>query len=99
MNDGNTIVVYTDDQVTGIKENAENVYIQLYPNPASENLFIQSQKGIEKVSCTNLLGEAELVELENKTVNIASLAEGVHFLSIQFKNGEVSTQRFVKASK
>jgi uncharacterized delta-60 repeat protein len=73
--------------------------IQLYPNPAKNNLQIQGlPAGITKLTVTDISGNTRLIATTNSTVyniNIAQLTSGNYLLHIKTAN-EVITKQFIK---
>lgn len=68
--------------------------IQVYPNPATETLNIQSQEVIESITLTNLLGAVVQMETTDR-FSVAALPQGVYVLRIQTASG-LKNARFVK---
>jgi parallel beta-helix repeat protein len=79
--------------------NIENVITQqsltLYPNPASDFLFIQSESPIEKVEIYNQLGACVLknTNVINK-VTISNLSDGLYLVRI-YTNGTTVTGKII----
>ena len=72
--------------------------IRIYPNPASENLFIETNiSDLGKVEIVNVEGKKMLSEDFKKSISIQSLAQGVYELNCYSKNGMlIAKKRFVK---
>lgn len=72
---------------TGI-ENIPTEDLVMYPNPASDKLFIKSFHRIEKVIICNLIGQ-ELVQIspEENTINISMLQTGVYLFYVHTNKG------------
>ncbi|MEY3442042.1 MAG: hypothetical protein RLZZ519_323 [Bacteroidota bacterium] len=68
--------------------------IQVYPNPATETLTIQSQEIIESATLTNLLGAVVQMETTHR-FSVAALPQGVYVLRIQTASG-LKNARFAK---
>ncbi|WP_171608958.1 T9SS type A sorting domain-containing protein [Limnovirga soli] len=73
--------------------------IQLYPNPAKNNLHIQGlPAGTTKLTVTDISGNTSIIATTNSTVysiNIAQLTSGNYLLHIKTAN-EVITKQFIK---
>ena len=84
--------------VSGIKDEAENIGLSIYPNPANGTLKVSADTYISSISIFNLLGE-KMMETEQATnnvqLNISSLSKGVYMLNIT-TNGNTYTKRFTK---
>jgi len=73
--------------------------ISMYPNPASDKLFISSQTsvGIQKVSIYSLEGKMIVQKDHNLDyIDISLLSAGIYFLEIGFENGKLNTRKFIK---
>lgn len=69
--------------------------VDLFPNPATENLSIQSSETIKAITCTNYLGQNVIIKLENTSLDISSLSKGIYFLNLTTQNGNSITKKFV----
>jgi len=77
----------------GILEN-QNTHFNLFPNPASINLTIQSDVVINQIHIFNLLGE--LVQSEKLTTfSVEQLPFGIYMIQVQTERG-ITNLRFVK---
>jgi len=75
----------------GISENALNEN-ELYPNPATEEVFITSTESIIKVTMLSLLGNVVLnKKLSNKEarLDVSDLNPGIYIVEIKIENGIV----------
>lgn len=100
--EGNIISKYIDNysSISNIKNNSESNYYQLYPNPAEEKVYIESNgnRVIQKLGIYDLTGRklkesdypGHLVEL---TIN--DLISGIYLVVIK-SNGEPEILKFVK---
>ena len=71
---------------------------KVYPNPASSNVLIEAENGIESVKVYNILGAlVETIPANAKSVNVnlSNYSDGVYFFNIRQSNGTVSNQRVV----
>ena len=66
----------------------------LYPNPATEVLNVKAND-VKEIEIVNLLGQT-VITTNVQTINVASLTNGVYFVRVNYNNGTVSTQKFVK---
>lgn len=74
--------------------------VKVFPNPANENLQIQSSEGMQLVRIMEVTGK-ELIcfllsQKNSETISIANLAAGIYVMQIQGKNNHVVTYTFVK---
>lgn len=76
--------------------------IQLYPNPATSFLMVQSVFTLKdsKLSITDITGRTVkteiLSDLHQEKVNISDLNSGIYLLNIIFDNNKTVTKKFVK---
>ena len=77
---------------TGVAENEASFGI--YPNPANDVLNVKAND-VKNIEILNMLGQTVITTNVN-TINVANLTNGVYFVRVNFNNGEVSTQKFVK---
>ena len=77
-------------------ENKQSTF-NLYPNPATETLFITSENNlIEKIAVYSINGKLVLSEKENvNQLNVSSLSNGLYFVEITSENG-TAIQKFMK---
>jgi PKD repeat protein len=87
--------------VTGIKEFGANSTIYIYPNPATNQLFIQCSSFNRRENTyayiTNMLGQMLLqVQISNpqSVIDITSLSPGIYFLHLKSASGS-ATKMFV----
>ncbi len=73
---------------------------RIFPNPAGENLYIESDTIINKVILYNISGIPVQVKVEcndfSVTLNLANLSPGLYLARIHFRHGEIITRRLVK---
>jgi len=77
----------------GISENAAQTF-GLYPNPATEVLNVKAND-VKNIEIVNMLGQA-VITTNVQTINVSDLTNGVYFVRVNYNNGTVSTQKFVK---
>src|SRR5690606_17039077 len=72
--------------------------LRVYPNPAQDRLYVQHPQ-MTGYSISNSLGqtiERQRFGLTNqRTINVAKLRSGVHFITIEANDG-IHTTRFIK---
>jgi hypothetical protein len=70
--------------------------VNLYPNPASEKLFVQSKGNIKSLKCIDFSGQTVELKNENNSIDISGLSNGIYFLDIIMENGKSVSMKFVK---
>ncbi len=85
--------------LTGIDNIEVNNTIKIFPNPASDNIFIQSFYLIKKIVITNTIGQ---IMYENTTydfshyIDISQFNSGMYIISIQTENNDIYYKRIIK---
>jgi len=100
---GVTNELYLDDlsfvynSTAGLEE--QNTEIRLYPNPVSNQLFIQSDEPVQQVLLKDLNGNS-LLEISGNTGNYRLdtdfLSPGVYFCELSFLDGSSKLVKFIK---
>ncbi|GHV10490.1 hypothetical protein FACS1894162_4850 [Bacteroidia bacterium] len=75
--------------------NIENKSISIYPNPAKQYLYIQSESPVQKIEIYDQIGK--LVHIESniaERIDISSLSEGLYLVRI-YGNDWVNTQKIM----
>lgn len=95
-------VVIDDVTVTtsgaGISEISQS-NLTIYPNPASDMIYINNAEGSNLVKITNLLGQNIQqipVNSANVNINISKLPKGIYFVSFFNDQGILTTKKFIK---
>ncbi len=98
------IILSGDDN--GIIEIENNNSVELFPNPANEQLSIFSKKSamnaIEIFDVTGRLVYSEETKfkssagLSEESVSLKSFSSGIYFIKVQLEDGSVTVRRFVK---
>lgn len=89
------------------KDNAENISaisskevtrsldVKIYPNPASDILYVKSVSKINGVEVFDMSGKKINVLLSNDQINVRNLPAGAYIINIETKDGK-STKKFIK---
>ena len=84
--------------ITGIEDKFTN-NISIYPNPAKDRLYIETESEIEEVIVYDIYGRHQVTETpshqEMISIDISNLNSGVYFVKINTANGNI-VKRFVK---
>lgn len=79
-------------------DDVEALSVNLYPNPASRYLNVESAEGIKQVVVYNAIGQQVLIRDINANaahLDLSTLATGSYTLQIQALNGEQATRKFI----
>jgi hypothetical protein len=93
--------LYECDKETGIREEASELGIALYPNPASQSIRVEATGNstpLIVITITNMLGHAVLslpFGAVGEAINISNLANGIYTIGVTMHSGETLRQRLV----
>ena len=79
----------------GISENGVADY-QIYPNPTSGKLNIESKLPISQISVFNLLGQRIETTRDNNQIDLSKADAGVYLLKIEDGSGNYQTHKIIK---
>jgi hypothetical protein len=88
--------VTVDGELLSVSEISSTA--KVYPNPANDQVRIESAKGIESVMVYNMMGVlVETIPANSMmlNVNLSQYSEGTYFFNIRQSDGTVSNQRVV----
>lgn len=86
-------VIITVEKADEVKSIAESIHsISVFPNPAYDNIRINSTSKINNVKITNMLGEVVYSNnYTSKSINISDLSKGIYNIEVTFIDGYVLT--------
>ena len=76
--------------VTGIENAIRENHINIYPNPAQDFVYIQSNQSIKSVSIYNIIGQIVKTKTCNQNklkLSLSGLPKGLYSIKIETKNG------------
>ena len=80
----------------GIDDFDTDISVVVYPNPATSQLTLNSNKTIESVALLDITGKlVARPEINDKTIDISYLNQGLYFLQVNTASGSV-VEKFVK---
>lgn len=86
------------NQTVGVESKLSDMNIKLYPNPATEKLYIEIPQEEAEISIYNIQG-AELLNIMmfegRNEVDLSTIKDGIYLVKLKTSNG-VATERFVK---
>lgn len=84
--------------IYNLKETKAN--INLYPNPANNQLTVESAKAINTIEITDAVGRVQSfkfkVQRPSTQIDINALASGIYFIKVYFGDGSMEVKKFVK---
>jgi hypothetical protein len=103
------IIIYFDDiivnnistpEVLGVQKNALSAKIQVYPNPTTDVLRIQSSEALSSATIYSFDGRKvlEINKFESGTtsINTSSLSKGAYLINFKAASGAKLTEQFIK---
>lgn len=97
---GDTVTFrYSTTNVLGVEKDSENSKVLLYPNPASDVLYISIQVPllVDQIIVYNILGQP--VHVQKGAVpelSVAKLPAGQYLLTLAYRDGTRETRKFFK---
>lgn len=79
---------------TAVNE-TEAVNVTVYPNPATDAVYVLADKQISKITVSNLAGGI-VMKTGDSQVNIGGLAPSLYFLEISFEDGSKTVEKVLK---
>ena len=70
--------------------------ITIYPNPASDRLFFETNVAIKNVVVYSVNGQRINLNISNNEVAIDNLQSGMYVIEMTTENGEIVREKFVK---
>ena len=70
--------------------------IILYPNPTEDYTFIISKSVIKDIDVFDMLGKKVTIQIENNSINVSSLAQGVYLIKITTIENKIFSSRLIK---
>ena len=95
---GDATYIATFIPATGIEESVA-LEINVFPNPATDILYITSSETISEIEIVNVIGQVvRRIEVngDNAVCNVEDLTSGVYVVRIRTASATLSQQRFVK---
>jgi hypothetical protein len=73
----------------------------VYPNPAHNNLFINTDENTTSVSVTDIIGQTVIAEQrvtpqQTNSIDISNLSNGVYLVKVNYSDNQVKVIRFIK---
>lgn len=89
------------DQPLSTEDFSKNNFA-VFPNPAKENLVINSKNTIENLNLKIFSTEGRLIRTQNldfykhASIDVSNLSNGIYFLNIEDERGRVEVKKFIK---
>ena len=90
----------TSKNVNDLEKNSidqESYLIRLYPNPVNDKLQISATSPLSNYSILSALGHVvQEGNLNQNSIDMSKLSNGVYFITIRFENGAETMQKIIK---
>jgi plastocyanin len=105
---GGMVGTFTASTVTGINTLSEEILTSLYPNPFSNELFIEQgneQPEYTQISISDILGKQiksisieslSVVSIGKRRIDVGELPKGIYFVTLKGNGAKAKTIRLVK---
>jgi len=85
----------TTCQTQGVTQFEISNAVNIYPNPTSSTISINTELSIDKIEVYNSLGKLMKVKLESKNITIENSYPGVYFIKI-YSDNNIVTKKIIK---
>ncbi|MGB2129130.1 MAG: T9SS type A sorting domain-containing protein [Flavicella sp.] len=85
---------FTVTSFTASADNKLDTSLKIYPNPASDEVYVSATEAIESVSLTNALGQTVPAIFNGSSVDVAALPNDVYVLTV-VAGGKSSSQKVI----
>ena len=83
--------------VTGIGEGAQNETFSVYPNPASDFIYLENLNNYKHIIIYNSGGQSVYSSaVKDNKIDASDLNKGLYIINILTENGEYLSSRFIK---
>ncbi len=90
-------IIVLNGLVLGVEEHGMESVISLYPNPATNGLFVASQNKVAAGEIYTMTGQlVRSVAVEESKIPIGDLSSGVYLLKLHMEDGKSIDKKFVK---
>jgi hypothetical protein len=94
INNGELVLMVSNETLS-IDVEEENLKAHVYPNPATNIVYIKASRAIESIKVFDISGKLILIKNSN-IFSIENFSNGIYILEIKDFNGRALTQKLVK---
>lgn len=87
------------DVTLGNNQISNQKAVNIYPNPVTNKLYIETETAIEKATIISVNGQRLQAIIENNQINVESLSTGFYILEINAVDGSKTFKNFIKSSR
>jgi photosystem II stability/assembly factor-like uncharacterized protein len=94
VGENGVIIKFDNTSGTANTEEIVEIMVNIYPNPSSSSITVQTEAKIEGIEIRSVNGTLVQSETSNK-ISVESLTSGIYFIQVKTAEGAI-TKRFVK---
>lgn len=83
-----------DNSVLSVENNSINNDFVVYPNPASDRIYIQN-KNIKTIQLIDVSGKLVYKSNNDKSIDVRNLSKGIYILKVESKEGQISSKKVI----
>lgn len=91
----NGISFFVSETVVGVSNPSKEMNLNIYPNPATENLILDTESKIERVMIYDMTGSLKLAITGSNLISVARLDKGTYLLNI-YTNDGMTSRKFIR---
>jgi len=77
-------------------ENQSKITFNIYPNPSSDFIFINTQNELKEITIYNIFGQKLEGEIEQNKVKVSNFAKGTYLLMVKDQAGKIYSTKFIR---
>lgn len=77
---------------TGINQSLGKEDIKIYPNPGTDNIYIETTRNIKRIEIIDVRGKT-LTNTDKHEISTNELDNGIYILKLMFDNGDIETRK------
>ncbi|GAB1308853.1 hypothetical protein KH5_15360 [Urechidicola sp. KH5] len=78
------------------EQNVNTFRFSIYPNPADNQIFIQSEELLKQAQILDLLGKTVFTTNKTANIDLSNLTSGMYVLQLEAESGGLATKKIVK---
>lgn len=91
------IILPSDDQILSVDPLTEILPISIYPNPANDMLYLQTDAQLISYALSDMQGRVvERGQINQNQISIADLESGIYLIHLTDVNGAITEKKFIK---
>lgn len=85
----------------GSEEIPATLVLQVFPNPVTEMVFVESDQQMDQVELYDLTGKKVFVATDTRqnAIDLKAFPDGIYLLNVRFENGEHRSKKIIKTSR